>query len=779
MNMEIYIFVFLLILSILKTDANGFPRVTQSTVESMNEAGYGIDGSLTTYARTSNKAGQFWEITFNQSYDISFVFLRIRGANANMMFHLFIDGEGVSNDTLCAEFSFNNTVINEAYIECHKPIRGNQLTLRRDGEIRLFEFRPIACDRGEIFYIISNTSVKCSENFFTVTRTDENESVGYKCPICQLQILPKLCKEPGFGKCRGFDNLYTTQSSLNEVNAVSRETMNTSDFPRVTQSTVESMNEAGYGIDGNLTTYARTSNKAGQYWKINFNQSYDISFVFLRIRGASANKMFHLFNDGEGEGVSNDTLCAEFSFNNTVINEAYIECHKPMRGNKLTLRRDGEIRLFEFRPIVCDRDALLDIISNTSVKCSEDALSVTGTNKTEKYECPICQLQILPNLCKEPRFEKCKSLSTLNRGLNEENDDRQETMDAQNSLWTTVIICFGSLGGFIMVLVPIIVLKCRAKQIYENQNYDSVIHEEIHSEQTNFQLEEEDVIYSNIASSRIPVETFIHQVTRKKVYDSFLEDFQSLSNNMDLNSANVLNFNENKGEDYTRLMFNSTESSKIDYVNASFIDGFSKGNAYIAAQGPSSTDTMIDFWELIWQNNCTRIVALTSDVENEKNTSIYWPPAVEEIGSFIITTDKQDIYKYYTIRQLTVTKKGDNEKRNMKINHFHITSWQRRHIPECLDSLLCLRNLVKSGLSDTDGPVLVHCSTDFGQTGTYIGLDYLIEEGLELGNIDIKACVSQLRKQRSSFIETCEEYMFLQEALVQYFANRRSTSKNS
>ena len=92
-----------------------------------------------------------------------------------------------------------------------------------------------------------------------------------------------------------------------------------------------------------------------------------------------------------------------------------------------------------------------------------------------------------------------------------------------------MLICVGSLGGFIMVLVPIIVLKCREKQIHENQNYDSVIHEEIHPEQTNFQLEEEDVIYSNIASSRIPVETFIHQVTRKKVYDSFLEDFQVIS----------------------------------------------------------------------------------------------------------------------------------------------------------------------------------------------------------------------------------------------------------
>ena len=58
----------------------------------------------------------------------------------------------------------------------------------------------LACDREEVFDIISNTSVKCSENVFTVTRTDENESVGYKCPICQLQILPKLCKEPGIGE---------------------------------------------------------------------------------------------------------------------------------------------------------------------------------------------------------------------------------------------------------------------------------------------------------------------------------------------------------------------------------------------------------------------------------------------------------------------------------------------------------------------------------------------------------------------------------------------------
>ena len=69
-----------------------------------------------------------------------------------MMFHLFIDGEGVSNDTLCAEFSFNNTVINEAYIECHKPMRGNKLTLRRDGEIRLFEFRPIG--KYSLYHII-------------------------------------------------------------------------------------------------------------------------------------------------------------------------------------------------------------------------------------------------------------------------------------------------------------------------------------------------------------------------------------------------------------------------------------------------------------------------------------------------------------------------------------------------------------------------------------------------------------------------------------------------
>lgn len=52
---------------------------------------------------------------------------------------------------------------------------------------------------------------------------------------------------------------------------------------------------------------------------------------------------------------------------------------------------------------------------------------------------------------------------------------------------------------------------------------------------------------------------------------------------------------------------------------------------------------------------------------------------------------------------------SDEQGRSMRISHFQYTSWHEKRVPECEDSILCFRNLVKSGISESDGPILVHC----------------------------------------------------------------------
>ena len=45
--------------------------------------------------------------------------------------------------------------------------------------------------------------------------------------------------------------------------------------------------------------------------------------------------------------------------------------------------------------------------------------------------------------------------------------------------------------------------------------------------------------------------------------------------------------------------------------------GYSRSNAYIAAQGPMS-GTILDFWRMIWEHRPATIVMLTKQVEGGK-----------------------------------------------------------------------------------------------------------------------------------------------------------------
>lgn len=84
--------------------------------------------------------------------------------------------------------------------------------------------------------------------------------------------------------------------------------------------------------------------------------------------------------------------------------------------------------------------------------------------------------------------------------------------------------------------------------------------------------------------------------------------------------------------DHNRVKLNRlNDSSQTDYINASFIDGYMRRRAYIAAQSPFDMLTIQDFWLMIFQCNIAQIVMLTNSIEDSTlKCCQYWPEVSEK-----------------------------------------------------------------------------------------------------------------------------------------------------
>ncbi|KAI4481601.1 hypothetical protein M0802_013899 [Mischocyttarus mexicanus] len=222
--------------------------------------------------------------------------------------------------------------------------------------------------------------------------------------------------------------------------------------------------------------------------------------------------------------------------------------------------------------------------------------------------------------------------------------------------------------------------------------------------------------------------------------------------------------------DFSRVKLEVIDNDpNTDYINASFIKGYSGEDEYIACQGPKE-DTTYDFWRMIDQYEINIIVMLTQLVEKDKIKCHQYYPTIRETFEYenITIRCKSELdFRTYTQRTLILQK----ENKKKMITHFHFKDWPDHDVPEDFDSMINFCQILRRNIGTNKGFVVVHCSAGIGRTGTLIAIDILLQYLRDNRKLDVFGTVYRLRHNRINMVQRESQYTYIYNCLMQVLKN--------
>uniref|UniRef100_A0A4W5PRE8 protein-tyrosine-phosphatase n=1 Tax=Hucho hucho TaxID=62062 RepID=A0A4W5PRE8_9TELE len=222
--------------------------------------------------------------------------------------------------------------------------------------------------------------------------------------------------------------------------------------------------------------------------------------------------------------------------------------------------------------------------------------------------------------------------------------------------------------------------------------------------------------------------------------------------------------------DHTRVVLAPIEGILgSDYINANYIDGYRKQNAYIATQGPLA-ETFGDFWRMVWEQRAASVVMMTRLEEKSRvKCDQYWPTrGSETYGMTQVTLLDTMELATFCVRTFSLHKSGSSERR--EVRQFQFTAWPDHGVPEYPTPFLAFLRRVKACNPPDAGPVIAHCSAGVGRTGCFIVIDAMLERIRHERTADVYGHVTLMRSQRNYMVQTEDQYGFIHEALLEAVA---------
>ncbi|XP_076288683.1 phosphatidylinositol phosphatase PTPRQ-like isoform X2 [Lasioglossum baleicum] len=319
------------------------------------------------------------------------------------------------------------------------------------------------------------------------------------------------------------------------------------------------------------------------------------------------------------------------------------------------------------------------------------------------------------------------------------------------------ILCFG-----ILTTMMLLVRKCSLQEILQR------------------------FLHSNMSKSPVPV-----PFSKKKFIahcQQFIDNPGKLSNEFQLlqtlsldlqmptnNACLQANKKKNRYSDILPYDFSRVKLTVIDndpntdYINASFIRGYTGEDEYIACQGPKE-ETTFDFWRMVEQYNINIIIMLTQLVEKGKEKCYQYFPTIREIFRYEDMTIKcisELDYRSYTQRTLVLQK--ENKKRH--IIHLHFKDWPDHDVPEDFDLMIHFCQVIRRNLLANKGYIVIHCSAGIGRTGTLIAVDILLQHLRDNRKLDVFGTVYRLRHHRINMVQKESQYAYIYNCIKQVLKN--------